>query len=160
MLNPKITVRNQSVEGKGLFATMNISKGEVVWSLDPNEKQLSLAEKNALPENLKKLAFQYHDKYIVVTDRSEYMNHSCDPNTWWTKDFELSAKREINSGEEITYDYSTADVGDWTASWQCTCGAPNCRHIITGTDCLNPEFQNRYRGHLPSWVNKYISESQ
>lgn len=159
MLNSKVVSKVSKLEGKGLVATGIIVSGEVVWSLDSNEKQLSKQERDALPDQLKKLAFQYHDKYIVVADGSEYMNHSCDPNTWWTQDHELSAKRDIQVGEEITYDYSSADVGDWTASWQCVCSAPNCRHTITGRDSLSSEFQQLHQNHLPSWTIHFIKEN-
>lgn len=159
MLHSNIIVRSSEIEGTGLFTRIKIHPGEVVWTLDVNESQLFKKERDALPENLKKLAFQYYDKFIVVTDGSEYMNHSCNPNTWWTQDHELSAKRDIQVGEEITYDYSSADVGDWTASWQCICGAPNCRHTITGRDCLSSEFQQLYQNHLPSWTIQFIKEN-
>jgi len=31
----------------------------------------------------------------------------------------------------------------------------SCR--ITGRDCLNQNFQKKYKGHLPSWVKEYIN---
>ena len=121
MLNPKVVINNLPNNEKGLFASGDIQKGEVVWKLDPNEKVLTKTERDNLPPEIKKLAFQYKDGFVVVHDGSEFMNHSCDPNLGFSSDEELSVMKDINAGEELTYDYSTADVGDWTASWNCNC---------------------------------------
>ncbi len=140
----------------GLFAQKNIKKGAIVWKLDFSERILTKDERDNLPQEIRKLAFQYKNGYIVVHDGSQYMNHSCDPNTWWTSDSELSALRDIKVGEEVTYDYSTADIGDWEAGWECKCGSLNCRHRITGRDCLDPDFQKKYKNHLPTRTQEYI----
>jgi hypothetical protein len=69
------------------------------------------------------------------------------------------ARRDILPGEEITYDYATSEAHPWwKEKWVCQCGADNCRGVITGRDCLDPAFQERYRGHLPSWVLVFIEE--
>ncbi len=160
MLSKNIEIRESKNGEKGLFAIERIKKGEIIWKLDKNEKILTKEKRDNLPPDIRKLAFQYKDGYVVTSDRSQFMNHSCDPNTWWTKDDELSASRDIKSGEEVTYDYSTADVGDWIASWKCNCGAKNCRKRITGKDCLNSNFQKRYINHLPSWVRNFIRKNE
>ncbi len=156
MLHKDIKTRKNRLGEKGLFALKYIKKGEVIWKLDKNEKILTYEERDNLPPKTRKLAFQYKNGFIVVSDGSQFMNHSCDPNTWWTKDNVLSASRDIKAREEVTYDYSTADVGEWTASWECACGTDYCRKRITGKDCLNTDFQKRYKNHLPSWVENFI----
>lgn len=159
MLHPSIEIKNKSINNKGLFAKTTIKKGEVLWKLNQSEKQLTKTERDNLPKDEQNIAFQYFDKYIVVHDGSQFMNHSCDPNTWWTADDELSASQDINIGDEITYDYSTADIGNWTASWQCNCDSIDCRKIISGKDILNKELSNKYSGHLPTWVKDYIKNN-
>lgn len=159
MLNSKVEVKNISKNESGLFAKENIKKGAVVWRLDPTEKLLTKDERDSLPDKIKKLAFQYKDHFIVVNDQSEFMNHSCDPNLGFSSDEELSAIRDIKAGEELTYDYSTADVGDWIASWECKCGSKICRGKITGNDCLKKDFQEKYKNYLPSWVVEYIRKN-
>lgn len=161
MLNPKIQIKKSRLGGKGLFATEKINKSELCWELDKTEKKLTYKQLSKLSREKQKLAFQYKDKYIISTDKGEVMNHSCDPNTWWKGDDQLVASKDIAKGDEITYDYSTADVEpDWVASWQCHCGSKNCRKRISSKDCLNPEFQKRHQGHLPSWVVNFIRRNQ
>jgi SET domain-containing protein len=159
MLSSSVEIKEITPGNFGLFAKTKISKGDLIWKLDTNEKQLTKEERDGLPEDIQKFAFQYQDKFIVVHDGSQYMNHSCDPNTWWTADDELSALRDINAGEEITYDYSTADIGDWTASWKCNCGSPDCRQTITGKDIIDKKLQEKYQGHLPSWSKVFIKDN-
>lgn len=158
MLNKKVTIKNGLGSQKELVATKPIKKDEVVWTLDKDQEILTKFERDNLPKDIRKLAFQYKDGYIVVSDNSQYMNHSCDPNTWWINDETLVARRDVKKGEEVTYDYSTADVGDWVASWRCRCGSKLCRKRITGNDCLKKDFQEKYKGHLQSCVEKYIYE--
>lgn len=160
MLYPNASVKQIDSENKGIFATRDIKKGEVAWRLDSNEKLLTKEERDSLSLEIQKLAFQYKDHFVVVHDQSEFMNHSCGPNLGFSSDEELSAIKDIKAGEELTYDYSTADVGDWVASWECKCGSKNCRKKITGKDCLDKKFQEKYKGFLPSWVLKYINENE
>lgn len=156
------TLTKTDINGEKFLVVVDedISKGDVVWELDKDEKILTKEEREKLPPQIRKFAFQYKDGYIVVHDGSELMNHSCDPNLWWGSDDNLVARRNIRKGDELTYDYSSADVGDWTASWECDCKSENCRKRITGNDCLDKGFQEKYQGHLPSWVMKYINSKK
>ena len=48
------------------------------------------------------------------------MNHSCDPTCWFTdEDPEVMvACRDIQEGEEITYDYATSEtINSFHANW-------------------------------------------
>jgi hypothetical protein len=71
--------------------------------------------------------------------QTRWFNHSCDPNSevmskwdhaentmraWWV------AKRNIEIGEEITYDYAfAAEVAE-----PCACGTARCRGLIVDDD--------------------------
>lgn len=160
MLHPNIKVRASKIHGKGLIATSFIPAGTLIWVIDQTETALSLEELRKLPLSQQKLAFECNDRYIILSDGGQYMNHSCDPNTWWTDCDALSAlaSRDIDAGEEVTYDYATSETNeDFFEGLSCQCGAINCRKMITARDSLNPEFQRRHQGHLPSWVEAFIS---
>jgi SET domain-containing protein len=161
MLIPSINVRISPIAGKGIFTTKPIRRGETVWRLDMDEPRLTYDELRQLPEYERSLAFQFEDRYIICHEGSEYMNHSCDPNTWWASDTELVARRDVAAGKELTYDYVSADVSPpWTAAWRCHCGAAICRHTISSDDYKDRRWQKRFEGHLPSWVVRAINAQQ
>ncbi len=160
MLHPAIEVIDSEIEGKGLKTTEFIPKGTVVWQLDEDERRITKGELLKLPEEKAKLAYQAgEDKYIILEDKSEVLNHSCDPNLWWDGDETLVAKRDIQPGEEITYDYSSSDVDPETfPGFECNCKAANCRGFVSYKDSLDSTFQKKYQGHLPSWVVGHIQK--
>jgi uncharacterized protein len=86
--------------------------------------------------------------------QTRWFNHSCDPNTevnsrwdheastmraWWV------ATRDIEVGEEITYDYAfAAEVAE-----RCACGSPKCRGVIVDDDPAElAKLPERLRVHL------------
>lgn len=56
------------------------------------------------------------------------ISHSCAPNSQVLLD-EVKAVRKISAGEEITVDFATIFYHDLT--FECSCGAPNCRKVIS-----------------------------
>jgi D-alanine-D-alanine ligase len=80
------------------------------------------------------------------------INHSCDPNSW-LDGLKLVARRPIPRGEEISLDYATFCGPDMNG-FVCTCGAPDCRGVITSVDHLLPDLECRYGVHLSSYVRQ------
>ena len=155
MLHSAIVVKKMdAIEGCGLFATQRIAEGELVWELD--EPKYSLAEveswKGQLQRDFKRYGFQCgEDQFSLPRGDSREMNHSCDPNTWWSGSEQLIARRDILVGEEVTYDYATCDI-DLGIRMPCNCGAANCRGIVTHRDHLCGDWQKQYGKHLPPHV--------
>lgn len=58
-------------------------------------------------------------------------NHSCDPNASFNDAGMLVAIRDIDVGEEITYDYLKHPVPASPWNFECLCGAVNCRGWIS-----------------------------
>ena len=137
MLHPDIEARKSPVEGVGLIATANLPEGSVVLTLDPDVVPMTLEEMRALPPVVQRRTYAYRNHtYILTTDGPEWINHGCDPNTWWENDETLVASREIHRGEEVTFDYGTSEASPWfgTPEWSCQCGAASCRGAVTGRD--------------------------
>jgi hypothetical protein len=84
------------VEGKGLgvFANEFIPKDTLVWKLT-EAKRLTKEEYYVSSEDVKKNAYPEGNHYVPSDSKGESWNHSCDANTWWTADDELSARRDI-----------------------------------------------------------------
>jgi len=152
LLHEAIVARNDgSIHGCCLVTTRLIRAGEEVWELD--EPMYTWAEIQSWSEERQE-AFEWYgfqcgvDRFSLPEGLSREMNHSCDPNTWWSGSTKLVARRDIQPGEEITYDYSTADI-DRVFEMECDCESPRCRGTISNRDHLGPEWQRQYGSNLP-----------
>jgi hypothetical protein len=87
------------------------------------------------------------DRYLGPSGGADdYVNHSCDPNSGLKirgTTVDLVAIRNIEPGEEITWDYSTTmDEDDW--EMDCRCGAASCRKRIRDFKQLPVPVRERY----------------
>ena len=82
------------------------------------------------------------------------LNHSCDPNLWWT-DGVLATRREIEAGEELTHDYATGSA-DPDLLLRCHCETYRCRQMVTGDDWRIPELQRLYAGHWAPELRRLV----
>lgn len=121
-----VIAKKSKIEGKGVFALHDFKKGDVVIKWDISH-QLTPEEVKKLPEKEKRYVSCLNGKYILMQSPSKYVNHSCDANTY-AYNFCDMAKRNIKKGEEITGDYSEAEIPDF--EMKCNCGSKNCRRII------------------------------
>lgn len=168
MLNSKIKKIKKNKKEYGLFAIEVIEKNEIIWMEDENNIELvrflSIEEIENLPIQQKNVFLTYcfqidinlYSGYInlhdVETDDANYMNHSCDPNCWYEGEI-LIARRKIEIGEEICYDYGTDTTGrDW--NFECTCGAINCRKFIKRDDWK--KIKNIYDNHFITYIVKKL----
>lgn len=163
MLTDAVEVRNSNIEGSGLYAVRLIMAGEIIFVFDDTKPPVHLHELVDWPPE-KRVRFFNFANQIGKNDWSfrqgniKFMNHSCDPNAWWTSYGTLTARRGITPGEEVTYDYSTTDI-TLKYSMECRCGSKFCRGIVTNKDCLDPNFQKTYAGHLPEYVVDAIRQA-
>ncbi len=162
-VHPAVAVRPSAIEGHGLFATAAIDADVVVMRL--GGRLVTTAELHELlartPDD------QYVDTFAVGGDAhlvlpfhttAHYGNHSCDPTLWAVGPYELTTRRPIVAGEELTVDYGTIS-DDASFEMVCTCGAASCRTVVTGEDWRRPELQRRYAGHWPPGLQRRISGS-
>jgi hypothetical protein len=109
------------IAGEGLFATASIPAGSAVLRFPATPGSVGLLGA---------------------------LNHSCEPNLWWTDARTLSTRRNVAAGDELTCDYSTC-VADPEFLLRCHCGSYRCRQMVTGDDWQIPQLQAAYAGH---WV--------
>lgn len=107
-----IVVKHSPLHGKGVFATRNIEKGELLVT-----SHMALIHVNEnLPENLATLQFPWTEEYdaICISDAGSFFNHSGKPNAEVAnRDFKnliqtFIAKNNILKGDEITIYYNDA----------------------------------------------------
>jgi hypothetical protein len=116
----------------------------------------SLAEFNDVPiEDFPK---------VRTVDVSNYMNHSCNPSCWFVDGGDkytglMVAARDLQPGDEITFDYCTSEDCELSPEWKCLCGAPECRSRITPCDWQQPSLQGKYAGHFLPHIAAKIAHS-
>jgi hypothetical protein len=87
------------------------------------------------------------DRWVDPAPPFVYLNHSCEPNLGIAGEREFVALRDIEAGEELTFDYSiTEDELPWTM--RCLCGTVSCRGTITAIQHLPTHVLNRYKPYL------------
>lgn len=62
------------------------------------------------------------------------------------------AMRDINVDEEITFDYAFLDNEDY--QFQCSCGSPDCRKVVTGFDWKIKELQTKYKEYFAEYLKE------
>jgi SET domain-containing protein len=154
-LSPKTQVRESPIHGRGLFATANIAKGEVVAVKGGHI--ITREEVRDVNARLGPVEIQIGDDLFIapITDEERelsmlYSNHSCDANLGLRGEITFVAIRDIGEGEELTHDWAMTDDDD--SSTKCSCGAPNCRGTLTGKDWQRPELQKRYAGYFSAYL--------
>jgi SET domain-containing protein len=158
--SPKTEVRNSPIHGRGLFATADIAKNEIVVVKGGHIIDDKTLKEQVTPA-LGPVEIQIDDHlYVAPVNADEreasmlYSNHSCDANLGIRGEITFVALRNIKAGEELTHDWCTTDNSD--DSQECTCGAPNCREIITGKDWQKPKLQKKYAGYFSAYLQKKI----
>lgn len=143
--------------GKAVIASALINKNELValWGgiiVGANElEKLSDEEKGH--------TIQVHNGFylapISMDEPADFINHSCAPNCGISGQIALVAMRDIQSGEELTFDYSMSDSSAFD-EFECACGATTCRQRVTKDDWLLPDLRRRYHGYFSSYLQQKI----
>lgn len=143
----------------GMYAALPIEAGEVIerYEEQPHvlvSKSHVLRNWNASQQELfARYAYPLTDELYVMwsTDPEHWkpINHSCDPNAW-LDGLNLTARRSIDAGEQITMDYATF-CNESLEEFSCACGSPDCRGVIRGTDYRKPLLE-RYGDHVSDYV--------
>ena len=105
-----IIIKESKIHGKGVFAGKDFKKGEVVVRWD------SLLGDGKLQD-------------IVVNSPSIFINHSCNPNLT-EKEGKNIATKDIQQGEEITYDYEKENIP--FLKMKCSCRSESCKRMFCG----------------------------
>ncbi len=159
--SPKTDVRESKIHGRGLFATADIGKDEIVAIKGGHIIDRATLQREITPR-LGPVEIQIDDDLFIAPvneDEREmsmlYSNHSCDANLGMRGEITFVAMRDIRAGEELTHDWATTDDDDYSV--ECKCGAPNCRKILTGKDWQRPELQKRYAGYFSAYLARKIA---
>ena len=144
-LTPKAQMRVTPGKGSGSFAISKISKGEIVASFGGNViNQSELTNYSA--DRVSRSLQLNSDTYLlsgVVPEAGDMINHSCEPNCGIAGTSSVQALRDIEIGEELTFDYAMSDSSKYD-EFNCACGKDKCRERITGFDWQKKNLQAEY----------------
>ena len=127
--HPLVIFQPSGIHGLGGFAWIDLRKGQrIIEYIGPKiSKAKALAERDRGNAYLFSLDEDYYIDGSVLWNPARFLNHSCAPNCesdimrgriW------LYAKRRINAGEELTYNYGHS-LGGYEER-PCNCGASAC----------------------------------
>jgi uncharacterized protein len=159
--SPKTEVRESKIHGRGLFATAEIAKDEIVAVKGGHIIDRKTLREEVTPR-LGPVEIQIDDDLFIAPVIKEerqlsmlYLNHSCDANVGIRGEITLVAMRDIRAGEELTHDWAMTDDDDYSV--ECKCGAPKCRKILTGKDWQRPDLQRRYAGYFSAYLTRKMA---
>jgi SET domain-containing protein len=139
-------VRRSPIHGKGVFALGIIPKGTRIIeykgeriSHEEADKRYSELHANS-PHTM---LFTVNDEVVIDATRrgnsARWINHSCAPNCEIEDENDrifIDARRDIHSGEELSYDYNLQLGEPHTKAAKrahaCFCGARRCRGTMLG----------------------------
>lgn len=155
----KTIVKSSPIQGKGVCATVDINKNEVVLEIDDSHVVIDTS-KLTKEQNEYDCDYLENGKVILMQSPEKYINHSCDPSTY-VKTIngvrKVLAIKDIKKGDEITYDYSIN--GDNDGTFTCHCGSNICRGVYQGNFFKLPkEIQQKYLPYLDDWFVKQYGE--
>jgi len=143
---PLYVVGRSHIHGRGVFAARRIRKGTRIVEYKGERISNREADRRYDDTTMKRHhTFLFNlDKKTVVDGAisagggdASYINHSCDPNCEAiirAKRIYIHAKRTIEPGEELAYDYQYERTGknddELEKFYFCKCGASNCRGSI------------------------------
>jgi SET domain-containing protein len=150
-------VRGSAIHGRGVYATRFIPKetqiieyvGERIGKKESERRGNSQHAKSLKTGDAAVYIFTLSKKYDidgnVPWNTARLINHSCDPNceAWIVgRKIFIHALRDINDGEELTFDYGF-DV-DCYEDHPCLCGRPGCVGYIVSRQQWH-ELEKRLR---------------
>lgn len=157
-LSPKVERRPHPEKGDcGVFAVAPILKGELIslWG----GRIMGASEIDPGMPHFTQQILQIEDNFYLASpamEDADCFNHSCDPNAGLTGQIGLLAMRDIQKGEEICLDYAMCDGSNYD-EFECSCGSPHCRGLITGEDWKRQELWDRYDGYFSPYLQRRIA---
>ena len=143
--SPLFEIRSSTIAGSGAFALQPIPAWTRLIEYTGERVSHEVADKRYEDDEAKgnthTVLFTVDDRTVIDAgvggNEARFFNHSCGPNCQSRiirRRVYLETIRDIERGEELTYDYEIPREGedDETArrKWPCHCGAPNCRGTL------------------------------
>lgn len=143
--------------GRGIFVREPVPRGAIVAIF--GGRATPGYQFRELTAERQQHALQVADDVFLVPDDhrdlGDFINHSCDPTAVLVGEITLAAARDLEVGDQLTFDYATSDSSPYD-EFECECGADRCRGKVTGEDWMSAELQSLYRGHFSPYLQRKI----
>ncbi|MCB9916075.1 MAG: SET domain-containing protein-lysine N-methyltransferase [Planctomycetes bacterium] len=146
-----LLLRRAGSKGLGVFAARSFAPGEHVLTF--GGERLPHGEIADFTHTI-----QVDEEHFLGPSGGvdDYVNHSCEPTCQVRAvrgGLELVARRVLEAGDEVTFDYSTCLVLEPPMS-HCSCGSADCRRRVVSFWELAPGWRRRYllQGAVPGFV--------
>ena len=143
-------VKYSKVHGRGVFATQIIKKntkiiqyiGDKITKKE-GDKRSGYRIKNFLNSSrtgsvyIFELNKSYDIDGFVRKNKARFINHSCNPNcevNIYDNEIWISSIKNINKGDELSYDYGYSFDKDDYKDHECKCGSKYCIGYIISSD--------------------------
>lgn len=125
-----LIVRSSDIHAAGCYTTADIPRDTyIIEYTGPRISQDEADDRYEGKETTYLFGLTDGNNIIDGHGMAMFINHSCQPNCE-TEEIDgrvwIVARRDIKSGEELTYDYNLYDGEDDDPAL-CRCGAPKCR---------------------------------
>jgi SET domain-containing protein len=164
-VHPALAPRESPIHGRGVFSTSRLRRGERL-AIFGGEVML-IDEIDSLPEELQDYPMQIEERFVLgsrgerAPETADFFNHSCNPTCGFKGQIFLVAMRDIEAGEEVTFDYAmvvSKSVGSSIVfEMPCRCRAAACRGVVTEEDWRMPALRARYRGYFSQYIAERIA---
>jgi SET domain-containing protein len=131
----------------------------------PQLEKLFYYQTYPVDDNLYNAPLKYINENFDNIDECErrwkpglFINHSCDPNVGFSNK-KCNALRDIEVGEEITYDYDCiVDDTSLLSGTKCQCGSSNCRKILGTNAYEDPQWREKNKNYCNPYILKKIEQ--
>ena len=148
------------IHGFGLFTQDSIEKDDIILRFGG---RLLLDNARFSKAIVRSTALFLSDNVLLAQpagterDISDFINHSCSPNSGLSDAITLVAIERIEPGREITSDYAFWEgASGYRMKSTCECGSRYCRGTITGDDWRLEFVRMNYYSYFSPFIRRRI----
>lgn len=152
-----VTVRPNGKLGLAVFATERISAGTrvAVFTGETYQSKTALG----LPVIMRDHAIQVGPQEFVFGHKglAHCLCHSCDPNCGIRNLTEIFTIRDIDAGEQVTWDYRCSENSNWVLE-NCLCTSHRCTGTVANFESLPSKTKSEYisKSMVSEWITSTL----
>lgn len=160
-LSPLAVAAERPGRGHGAVAVSPIPRGTIVAAFGGTTADLETLAASDPDRRARSIQIDI-DTFLLgppIREPGDSLNHSCRPNCAMRNATQVVTLRDVEIGEELTYDYAMSDTAPYD-EFDCRCGSPDCRGRISASDWALPESIERHAGHRSPHVERLLCRAR